>query len=84
MKKTDSQEQNVNGIIEADKFYTMPAFRAITGKGRHAINESKKRGLRIRKDGRTPYIYGQDYIEYVLKTDDRKNRSVINNRLNPN
>lgn len=84
MKKTESQEQNINGIIEPDKFYTMPAFRAITGKGRHAISESKKRGLRVRKDGRTPYIYGQDYIDYVLKTDQRKNRSVINESPNPN
>ncbi|QDU14732.1 hypothetical protein CA11_25420 [Gimesia maris] len=75
MKKTESQEQNVSGVIEPDKTYTKKEFMSITGKGRHAFAECKKRGLRVLKDGRTPLIYGQDYINYLLKINGRMNDS---------
>lgn len=75
MKKTDSNKQNPEGIIKPDVTYTVKEFMAITGKGRHAFAECKKRGLRVLKDGRTPLVYGQDYINYVLKINGRMNNS---------
>ncbi len=79
MKSSEIPQQNTKGVIKPDVTYTIPEFKAITGKGRHAISECKKRGLRILKDGRTPLIYGQDYIDYLMKIN-----GIKNNRLNPN
>ncbi|HCO24413.1 MAG TPA: hypothetical protein DIT97_15750 [Gimesia maris] len=75
MKNTESQDQNATGIIELDKTYTLKEFMSITGKGRHAIAECKKRGLPILKDGRTPYVNGKDYTDYLLRINGRMNDS---------
>lgn len=71
MKRSDTSKQKAKGVIKPDVTYTLKEFMMITGKGRHAIAECKKRGLRILKDGRTPLINGQDYTDYLFKINGR-------------
>ena len=75
MKRSDKSKQKAKGVIQTDVTYTLKEFMAITGKGRHAIAECKKRGLRILKDGRTPLINGQDYTDYLFKINGRQKNS---------
>lgn len=52
-------------VIKPEAVYMMKHFMQIVGKGRHAMREARKRGLRVVKDGRCVMVRGIDYIEYL-------------------
>ena len=55
------------GVIVPDRLYSFKAFERTTGWGRAAMREARKNGLEVRYIGRTGYILGQTFIDYVLQ-----------------
>jgi hypothetical protein len=48
--------------IEAAVAYPLEVFRARTGLGQRAIDNLKRRGMPVRKCGRTAFILGGEFI----------------------
>lgn len=57
----------VDGIIEADKAYSIKVFQRITGMGTAAMREARKKGLPVRRCGLRSFVIGRDWIEYLAE-----------------
>lgn len=55
----------VPGEIRDDSSYTLAEFERITGQGRAAIRAARRRGLKVRRVGRTNFILGREWNEYL-------------------
>ncbi|WP_442484790.1 hypothetical protein [Aeoliella sp. SH292] len=55
------------GEIRSDSSYTQAEFERITGLGRAAIRAARRRGLTVRRVGRTNYIIGREWNDYLAK-----------------
>jgi hypothetical protein len=53
--------------ILPDAIYPMTDFMRLTGKGRYAMREARKRGLPVIRDGRCVLVRGADYFRYARK-----------------
>lgn len=60
-----SRKVSAMGAIQADLVYPQHVFCKLLGITRFAIRDMRKRGLKVRKDGRYSVIRGSDYLEYV-------------------
>ncbi len=56
--------------IDDGKTYTMPAFMAATGWGRHALKHARQQGLRVVKVSGRCFVRGKDFSEFLGKLAD--------------
>ncbi|KAA0132091.1 hypothetical protein FYZ48_28675 [Gimesia chilikensis] len=56
------------GEIDRDKVYSIERFMDVTGLKRFALDSARRDGLKVRKVGRRCFIYGQDFIDYLLSS----------------
>ena len=56
---------DADGVIQADRVYSLDAFRRITKWGVTATRDARQNGLPVRRVGRRLYIVGRDFIQYV-------------------
>ena len=69
-----SRKASAMGTIQRDTVYPQHVFCKLLGITRFAVRDMRKRGLRVKKDGRYSVIRGADYLDYVdrLPTVDQK------------
>jgi len=60
-----------NAAIDPTKVYTLDEFKRISGMGNAAMRSARqhsKHPLKVRKVGNRSFVYGQDFIDFVLAT----------------
>ena len=62
------------GVINPDELYTLDAFKCGLGIQAATLRSARRAGLRVFYVHRHGYVYGRDWIEYVLASKDRKER----------
>lgn len=67
----------VQGVINPDELYTLTAFTRRLGIRQATVRAARRAGLRVYYVHKHAYVYGRDWIEYVLKHQDQvRNQSV--------
>ena len=61
------------GVINPDELYTLKAFMRTLGIREATLRSARRAGLRINYVHKHGYIYGRDWIHYVLSSQDRRN-----------
>jgi hypothetical protein len=58
----------VPGVIRPDQLYTLKAFKSRLGISDATLRSARRAGLRVTYLHKQGYIYGRDWIEYVLNS----------------
>lgn len=61
------------GVINADELYTLKAFTQRLGIRAATLRSARRAGLQVYYVHKHAYIYGRDWIDYVLNSQDRRN-----------
>ena len=64
------------GVINPDELYTLKAFTRRLGIREATLRSARRAGLRVYYVHKHAYVYGRDWIEYVLNSQDRRNSDV--------
>jgi hypothetical protein len=59
------------GVIKPDELYTLQAFTRRLGIQAATLRSARRAGLRVFYVHKHAYVYGRDWIEYVLKSKPR-------------
>jgi hypothetical protein len=62
-----------SGVINPDELYTLKAFTQRLGIRSATIRSARRAGLPVHYVHKHAYIYGRDWIDYVLASEERKN-----------
>lgn len=62
----------VTGVIRQDEIYTLPAFKKQLEVSDATLRAARRAGLRVRYRHRLGFIYGKDWIDYLLSFDDER------------
>ncbi len=62
------------GIINPDEIYTMAAFTQRLGIRASTLRSARRSGLQVYYVHKHAYIYGRDWIDYVLNSKNRKGK----------
>lgn len=60
------------GVINPDELYTLEAFTRRLGIRAATLRSARRAGLKVYYVHKHAYIYGRDWIEYVLRTSERR------------
>jgi len=60
------------GVINPDELYTLAAFTRRLGIRQATVRSARRAGLRVYYVHKHAYIYGRDWIDYVLNSRDRR------------
>lgn len=61
------------GVINPDELYTLKAFTRRLGVQASTVRAARRAGLRVYYVHKHAYVYGRDWIDYVLNSQDRRN-----------
>jgi len=67
MSKVDDTQA---GVINPDELYTLQAFKKRLGIADATVRSARRAGLRVTYLHRQGYVFGRDWIDYVLKSQD--------------
>lgn len=56
------------GVIRPDELYTLQEFAMRLGIRASTLRSARRAGLRVLYSHKRGFVYGRDWIEYVLKT----------------
>ena len=56
------------GVINPEEMYTLKAFTSRLGIRAATLRSARRAGLKVYYVHRQAYVYGRDWIEYVLQT----------------
>lgn len=56
------------GVISPDELYTLKAFTRRLGIKAATLRSARRAGLRVFYVHKQAYVYGRDWIDYVLRT----------------
>ena len=65
------------GVINPDELYTLKAFMRTLGIREATLRSARRAGLRVNYVHKHGYIYGRDWIEYVLNSQGRRNGEPV-------
>lgn len=65
------------GIITPDELYTLSAFTRRLGIRQATVRAARRAGLRVYYVHKHAYVYGRDWIEYVLNSQGRRNGEPV-------
>ena len=65
-------ENEIIGVINPNELYTLEAFKRRLGIRSATLRSARRAGLRVLYVHKHGYIYGQDWIDYVLASGNRK------------
>ena len=65
-------DDSVTGVINPDELYTLKAFTRRLGIRQATVRSARRAGLRVYYVHKHAYIYGRDWIDYVLNYRDRR------------
>lgn len=60
-------QDDATGVISPDDLYTLKAFARRLGITAATLRSARRAGLRVLYVHKHAYVYGRDWIEYVLK-----------------
>jgi hypothetical protein len=60
------------GVINPDELYTLRAFTRRLGIREATLRAARRSGLRVYYVHKHAYVYGRDWIDYVLNSQDRR------------
>lgn len=63
------------GVINPDELYTLSAFTRRLGIKQATVRAARRAGLKVYYVHKHAYIHGQDWINYVLSSQDRRSIS---------
>lgn len=61
------------GVINPDELYTLKAFTRRLGVQASTVRAARRAGLRVYYVHKHAYVYGRDWIDYVLSSQERRN-----------
>jgi len=61
-----------NGIVNPHELYTLKTFTSRLGIRAATLRSARRAGLKVYYVHKQAYVYGKDWIEYVLKEGERK------------
>ena len=64
-------DDSVTGVINPDELYTLKAFTRRLGIRAATVRSARRAGLRVYYVHKHAYIYGRDWIDYVLASPER-------------
>ena len=65
------------GVINPEELYTLKAFTRTLGIKSATVRAARRAGLRVYYVHKHAYVYGRDWIDYVLKSQDRMNGDSV-------
>ncbi|NLX97852.1 MAG: hypothetical protein GXY83_16940 [Rhodopirellula sp.] len=65
-------EDSNMGVINPDELYTLKAFTRRLGIREATLRSARRAGLRVYYVHKHAYVYGRDWIDYVLSSQDRR------------
>ncbi len=65
-------EHMVTGVIRQDEIYTLPAFKKQLDVSDATLRAARRAGMRVRYRHGRAFIYGKDWIDYLLSFDDER------------
>ena len=69
------------GVINPDELYTLKAFMRTLGIREATLRSARRAGLRVNYVHKHGYIYGRDWIEYVLTSQGRRNGEPVSEAI---
>ncbi len=66
-----ANDESISGVIKPDEMYTLQAFTRRLGIQAATLRSARRAGLRVFYVHKHGYVYGRDWIEYVLKSKPR-------------
>lgn len=66
-------EELTSGVINPDELYTLKAFTRRLGIREATLRSARRAGLRVYYVHKHAYVYGRDWIDYVLSSQERRN-----------
>jgi hypothetical protein len=60
------------GVINPDELYTLKAFTRRLGIRAATLRSARRAGLKVYYVHKHAYVHGRDWIEYVLRTEERQ------------
>ena len=72
-----TREEDAAGFIRLDELYTFKAFTQRLGIRESTLRSARRAGLRVCYVHKHGYVYGRDWIEYVLKSQDRRDNGSV-------
>lgn len=61
-----SAKSETAGVVQSDAMYTLTAFKRQLGLTESALRAARRGGLRVRYVHKRGWIYGRDWIDYIL------------------
>ena len=72
-----TREEDMVGIIRLDELYTFKAFMQRLGIRESTLRSARRAGLRVYYVHKHGYVYGRDWIEHVLKSQDSRDEGYV-------
>jgi hypothetical protein len=72
-----SMQDEVFGVINPEELYTLKAFTKRLGIRASTLRSARRAGLRVYYVHKHAYIYGRDWIEYVLNSSERRSQEPV-------
>ena len=63
---------DTSGVISPNELYTLSAFKRRLGIQEATLRSARRAGLRVYYVHKHAYVYGRDWIEYVLRSQSSK------------
>lgn len=65
-----------HGVVRPDELYTLEEFKHRLGISSSTLRAARRSGLRVCYIHKHAYVYGRDWIDYVLHSQDEKSEQV--------
>lgn len=65
------------GVINPDQLYTLKEFTRRLGIRAATLRSARRAGLRVLYVHKHGYVYGRDWIEYVLRSHESRSRETV-------
>ncbi len=70
-------KDRAEGVIHPEQLYTLDTFKRRLDIREATLRSARRAGLRGCYVHKRAYIYGRDWIEYVLNSEDRRNGDSV-------
>ncbi len=64
------------GVIRPDELYTLEEIRNRLGISNSTLRAARRSGLRVHYKHKQGYIYGSDWIDHILRSDNEPSQVV--------
>ena len=68
-----TNEDSSSGVIHPDELYTLSAIKRRLGVREATMRAARRAGLRVYYVHKHAYVYGRDWIDYVLGSEHHRN-----------